>query len=244
MLLKSDSEEKIIVALDGMSPSSVYSLIDKLPDLRWVKVGLELFVRTGPEILRELQERNLKVFLDLKFHDIPATMAASCREAAKTGVNLISVHACAGHKALRESLLAASQGAQEAGLSVPPKLLAVTILTSWSQSSFNRDLVIQDTLVSRVRLLANLAHKAGLQGCVCSPCELKELRKIFPEDFELITPGIRSIVDKPLDQERFMSPYSALLAGATRLVIGRPITRANNPSEEFKRICREISTSN
>ena len=137
--------DKLILALDGMDKSEVFCLINQLPDLKWVKVGLELFVSAGPEVVTFLKEKGVKVFLDLKFHDIPKTMSGACRQAAKTGAELISVHACAGIDALKEANASAIQGASEMGFP-KPTLLAVTVLTSWESERFANELLITQPL--------------------------------------------------------------------------------------------------
>jgi len=234
-----NSAEKLILALDGMDKSEVFHLVEKLPNLHWVKVGLELFVKAGPEVVFELRESGLRVFLDLKFHDIPVTMAGACREAARTGAELITVHACAGLNALKEANVAAAQGALEVGCSAPT-LLAVTVLTSWDSKNFARELGIDQSLEQRVDSLAQLAADSGIGGCVCSPLEVKSLRKLFPEPFYLVTPGIRDKGLNYLDQKRVMTPSEALNSGATKLVIGRPITKAIDPIVAFENICLEL----
>ena len=231
--------DKLILALDGMDREQALSFSSKIPDLRWVKVGLELFVSAGPQILRQLKEKELRVFLDLKFHDIPATMSRACRRAASTGVELITVHACAGTKALKDSQVAADEGALNSGFS-SPKLIAVTVLTSWNTHLLNSELEIPQTVESRVQRMTDLAFESGLGGCVCSPLEVETLRKKYPMPFELVTPGIRPSGSNTDDQLRVMSPSQAIQAGASRLVIGRPITRAIDPAKAFMECCDEI----
>ncbi len=239
MQLYSDPADQLIVALDGMSPEEALLFISRIPDLRWVKVGLELFLNAGPDFLIDLRKKGLKIFLDLKFHDIPVTMAAACREAAKTGAELITVHACAGLNALLAAQESAIAGAERGGLPAPT-LLAVTVLTSWDANSFAEELSITECLEDRVVALADLAKKAGIGGCVCSPLEVSSLRRNHPEPFELVTPGIRPLGCESGDQSRVMSPADALKAGASRLVIGRPITRSINPANAFSRCCDEL----
>ena len=140
MKISEKSAEKLILALDGMDRDEALQLIYRLPGLKWVKVGLELFVAAGPEILVDLREKGLRVFLDLKFHDIPSTMAAACFKAAALGAELITVHACAGSKALADAHHAALKGALELGLPAPI-LLGVTVLTSWDQKQFSKELL-------------------------------------------------------------------------------------------------------
>ena len=240
MSLPSNPAEKIIVALDGMTTADSLLLIDRIPKLCWVKVGLELFTQSGPDFVRLLRDKGKRIFLDLKFHDIPTTMAKACRQAVRTGAELITVHACAGSDALKESNNAAIQASVELNLP-PPKLLAVTVLTSWNSNTFADDLLIDQPLEERVSSLAQLAFRAGIGGCICSPLEVPKIRQFFSDDFELITPGIRLPGDDLNDQKRVMTPPEAIRAGASRLVIGRPITRAVNPSQVFERVCHSLT---
>ena len=231
--------DKLILALDGMNKEQAFALISKIPGLKWVKVGLELFVSEGPEIVNDLRDLDLNIFLDLKFHDIPTTMAAACRQAAKTGANLITVHASAGYQALVESNEAAIFGAKEVGLT-PPRLLAVTILTSWKQKNLENELAVNQSIKERVEMMAKLAFKAGIGGCICSPQEVAKLRELYSEPFELITPGIRLDINYLDDQARVLTPYKAIKAGATRLVIGRPVTKSSEPLKVFNNLCGEV----
>ena len=208
--------------------------------LRWVKVGLELFVQAGPGIVGQLREQGLRVFLDLKFHDIPATMAGACRRAAALGADLITVHACAGSEALKAAQAAAVEGAQQADLKVPT-LLAVTVLTSWDEQRLQQDLAIWQGIGERVSALAQLSATAGIGGCVCSPLEAAALRAQLPDPFALVTPGIRPKGAAVGDQARVMGPAEAMSAGASQLVIGRPITKAEDPSVVFAACCAELS---
>ena len=240
MSLLSNPAEQIIVALDGMTTADSLLLIDSIPKLCWVKVGLELFITAGPDLLNVLQKEGKKVFLDLKFHDIPSTMAKACRQAAKTGAKLITVHACAGRAALFEANRAAIEGAKDLNLP-PPTLLAVTVLTSWKPENFAKELCIKQSLDQRVELMADLASQAGIGGCVCSAVEVEKLRQLYPHPFQLITPGIRPKGSNLDDQARVMSASEAINAGASKLVIGRAITRSENPSEAFQYFCRELT---
>ena len=234
-----NQSEKIIIALDGMDKHDVFNLLEKIPEVIWVKVGLELFVREGPDILSMLNDKGKKTFLDLKFHDIPTTVARACYTASQTGAELISLHTCAGMKALKMAKEAAHEGAAKVNL-MPPKLLGITILTSWTQESFVADLLIDQSIDHRVKHLANIASNAGLGGCVCSPREVKFLREIYPEPFELVTPGIRSFGSDVNDQSRVSDASEALKMGASKLVIGRAITQSSDPSYMFKSFCNKI----
>lgn len=232
--------ERIIVALDGMAPDQALAFSRGVEGLRWVKVGLELFVQAGPEVVAQLREQGLRVFLDLKFHDIPATMAGACRRAAGLGAELITVHACAGSEALQAAQAAAAEGAQVAGLPAPT-LLAVTVLTSWEEQRLQRELAIRQDIAERVPALAALAAGAGIGGCVCSPLEAASLRAQHPEPFALVTPGIRPKGSAAGDQARVLGPAEAIAAGASQLVIGRPITKAEDPTLAFAACCAELA---
>ena len=234
-----DPADRIIVALDGMAPDQALRVAAQVKGLRWVKVGLELFVQAGPEVVVQLRDQGLRVFLDLKFHDIPATMAGACRRAAALGAELITVHACAGSEALQAAQAAAVEGAQSSGQPVPT-LLAVTVLTSWEQQRLQQELAIAQGIAERVSALAQLAAIAGIGGCVCSPLEAAALRAHHPEPFALVTPGIRPKGAARGDQARVMGPAEAIAAGASQLVIGRPISKADDPSAAFAACCAEL----
>jgi orotidine-5'-phosphate decarboxylase len=231
--------ERIILALDRGDADAALALAAAVPELRWVKVGLELFTAAGPAVVRELRRRGLRVFLDLKFHDIPATMAGACRSAARLGAELITVHACAGSEALAAAQAAAVEGAAAEGLP-PPTLLAVTVLTSWDPDRFRRELAIEAPLEDYAGQLAALAAAAGLTGAVCSPLEVARLRAAHPRPFALVTPGIRPAGSATADQRRVMTPAQAVAAGASQLVIGRPISGAADPAAAFAACCAEL----
>lgn len=222
-----------------MTPAAALRFSSSIPDLRWVKVGLELFVAGGPQIVAALRDLGQCIFLDLKFHDIPATMAAACRQAAALDVDLITVHASAGTQALSQAQQAVFEAAQQSGKQ-PARLLAVTVLTSWDEQMFRQQLQVARSLEQHVGHLADLAAAAGIAGCVCSPHELDALRARHPEPFALVTPGIRPQGSALGDQARVMTPACALAAGASQLVIGRPITGSANPPEAFAACCRSL----
>jgi orotidine-5'-phosphate decarboxylase len=236
-----DPGDYLIVALDGLGPEAAFQLVDAIPQLRWVKVGLELFTLAGPAVVRQLRERGLRVFLDLKFHDIPATMAGACRSAAGLGAELITVHASAGGVALRQAQLAAEAGAAAAALEHAPTLLAVTVLTSWDEDRFRQELQLAGPIARYVEHFAALAMDAGVGGCVCSPQEVAALRQLHPEPFVLVTPGIRPAGSAHGDQARVMTPAAAMAAGASRLVVGRPITAAEDPAAAFATCCAGLA---
>ncbi|MEI6615871.1 MAG: orotidine-5'-phosphate decarboxylase [Cyanobium sp. ELA507] len=234
-----DQADRIILALDRPDAAAAQALAGAIPALRWVKVGLELFSAAGPSVVAELRDQGLSVFLDLKFHDIPATMAGACRSAARLGAGLITVHGCAGGEALAAAQAGALEGAAAAGLE-PPTLLAVTVLTSWPADRFAAELAIAEPIPTYVERLAALAAAAGIGGCVCSPLEVAALRQGHPEPFALITPGIRPAGAAAGDQARVMTPAEAIAAGASQLVIGRPISAAPDPAAAFADCCGEL----
>ncbi len=233
-------EDKIILAIDGLDINQAQILLGKCPSIKWVKVGLELFTREGPRVVQILRGLNKKIFLDLKFHDIPNTMSAACFQVSKLGVDIISVHASAGLKALKASKKASLEGAKIINAK-PPSVLGITVLTSFSLGDFQTDLDRNNSIEENVLRLAKLSFMAGLDGCVCSPLEAKMLRLIYKNNFELITPGIRTSIERTDDQNRIMTPKQALDNGASKLVIGRPISKALDPNKAFKDICKSIN---
>jgi orotidine-5'-phosphate decarboxylase len=234
--------ERIIVPLDVPTQAEAEALVEQLPQVQWWKVGLELFVSSGPDILQTLKNRQKRIFLDLKFHDIPNTMAGACRAAGSYGVDLITVHATAGRSALQAASIAAAEGSQAAGCP-PPKLIAVTLLTSLSSRDLAFDLKIPVELPEYALQMALLAQEAGLQGAVCSPQEASQLRQVCGDDFLLVCPGVRPSWAQAGDQRRSMTPLDAFKAGADYLVIGRPITAATDPVAAWERISDELAAS-
>ena len=232
--------EKIIVPLDVPTEAEAIALVDRLPQVSFWKVGLELFVSSGPGILTALKQREKRIFLDLKLHDIPNTMAGACRAAAKYGVDLLTVHATAGKTALEASQTAAEAGAIAAGLPAP-KLIAVTLLTSLSSRMLAFELKVPLELPEYALQMALLAKDSGLAGAVCSPQEADQLRQTTGDDFLLVCPGVRPTWAEAGDQKRAMTPAAALQAGASYLVIGRPITAASDPEAAFARMCDELA---
>ena len=216
--------KRIIVPLDVADAEAALALAARLDaKLCRVKVGKELFVAAGPAVVGQLQARGFDVFLDLKFHDIPNTVAGACRAAAKLGVWMMNVHASGG-----EAMLRAARESIEA-LARPPILIAVTILTSLADADLER-VGLHGSLIENVERLARLARACGLDGVVCSAQEAPIIRKAAGDDFLLVTPGIRLKDDKKDDQARIVTPLEAVRLGANYLVIGRPITQASDPA--------------
>lgn len=225
----------IIVALDFPSASQALELVDKLDPSRCkLKVGKELFTRAGPSLVQELVKRNFKVFLDLKYHDIPNTVANACAAAADLGVWMLNVHALGGRKMLEAARSSIDNNNHNT------LLIAVTILTSMNDADI-AELGINSTTAETVTRLAKLTEQAGLDGVVCSPLEISRLRKEVGEAFKLVTPGIRPAGSAKGDQQRIMTPAQAITAGASYLVIGRPITAAADPLAALTAIEQELS---
>jgi orotidine-5'-phosphate decarboxylase len=231
--------DRIIVPLDVPTETAALALLDRLPQVTFWKVGLELFVGSGGRILETLKARQNKIFLDLKFHDIPNTMAGACRSATRYGVDLLTVHAAAGQVALQASQAAAVEEATALGIA-PPSLIAVTVLTSLTARALAFELKIPLELTDYALQMALLAQTSGLAGAVCSPQEADQLRQVCGPDFLLVCPGVRPAWAAKGDQQRAMTPAAAFQAGANYLVIGRPITAADDPAAAFQRICAEI----
>ena len=236
------TEDRIIVPLDVSSEAQAIALVEQLPQVTFWKVGLELFVSSGPNILRTLKDRQKRIFLDLKFHDIPNTVAGACREAAAYGVDLITIHATAGRQALQWAHSAALEGSETAGCP-PAKLIAITLLTSLNSRDLAFDLKIPLELPEYVLQMALLAKDANLDGVVCSPQEVEQLRITCGDDFLLVCPGVRPKWSETGDQRRAMTPSDAIKAGADYLVIGRPITAAIDPVAAWERICDELAAA-
>ncbi len=222
-------EPCIIVALDFSSAKSALRLADQLdPRLCRLKVGKELFTATGPQLVEKLMVRGFDIFLDLKFHDIPNTVANACKAAASLGVWMVNVHALGGR-----SMLNAARGAIDPGSST--KLIAVTLLTSMNHEDIT-DIGLLGESEQIVARLTQLTYDCNLDGVVCSALETALLRQQFGNEFYLVTPGIRLHHDSIDDQKRVSTPMKAIADGANFLVIGRPISQASNPLEK----CMEI----
>jgi orotidine-5'-phosphate decarboxylase len=251
-MLKSD---RIIVPLDVPTKEAAIALVDALPEVTFWKVGLELFVSSGPDILAELKQRQKRIFLDLKFHDIPNTVAGACRSAAKYGVDLLTIHATAGRQALKYARSALSTSTGDFETPVPPKLgglggqniegtklIAITLLTSLNSRDLAFDLKVPVELPEFALNMALMAKECGLAGAVCSPHEAKQIKQVCGQEFLLVCPGVRPKWAAKGDQRRAMTPAEAIKSGADYLVIGRPITAAEDPVAAFARICEELET--
>lgn len=228
------SGPRVIVALDFADAASALAFAARVtPAQCRLKIGLELFTAAGPAVVSNLAARGFDVFLDLKYHDIPTTVARACAQAANLGVWMLNVHALGGMKMM--------QAARQAIASVThrPLLIGVTLLTSHSDDDMN-DIGLARGTALHVERLAGLAHTADLDGVVCSPLEAALLRRRFGRDFVLVTPGVRPAGGTADDQSRTRTPAEAVAEGADYLVIGRPITRAPDPMAALEAINREI----
>jgi orotidine-5'-phosphate decarboxylase len=230
-----EARKRLIVALDVPDAATATALVNQLEGTcRWFKVGLELFVAAGPAVLEPLVARGHSIFLDLKFNDIPNTVAGAVRSAAALGAHMITLHASGG-----PAMLAAAHAALE-GLPDPPELLAVTVLTSMDQAQLG-DIGYKRSPASQVELLARMGLSAGIRGFVCSPREVAELRALTGPDGVLVIPGIRPAGAATGDQKRIATPADALRAGASYLVVGRPITQAPDPAAAADAILKEMA---
>jgi orotidine-5'-phosphate decarboxylase len=237
-----DPLDRLIVALDFPSVDAAMDLVDKLQGTcRWFKVGMELYYAAGNSIVGRLRERGLDVFLDLKLHDIPNTVAGAVRTVASTGASLLTIHAGGGERMMRVA-------AEAAGGPEAPKLLAVTVLTSMDAAELSAvgvcDLPDSSGLVqSQVLRLARLARSAGIDGLVCSAAELGAVREVMGSAALLVVPGIRPAGADVGDQSRVATPAEAIASGASMLVVGRPITRAADPASAAAGILAEIRSA-
>jgi orotidine-5'-phosphate decarboxylase len=230
----SKTDPKIIVALDYPDPESALQLVKQLtPELCRLKIGKELFTAAGPRLIETVQDKGFEVFLDLKFHDIPNTVAKACEAAARLGVWMVNVHALGGKKMMQAACEAVAK------FDTPPRLIAVTILTSMDEQDI-AEVGLSGSPEENVISLARLAKNSGLDGVVCSPKEVNQLRQQLGDEFCLVTPGVRPQGASQDDQKRTMTPKQALQSGASYLVIGRPITKADDPLQALTVICTEI----
>lgn len=232
-----ENRKRIIVALDFATEKEVLRLLDQLdPDNCRVKIGKELFTSCGPALVKKVGKRGFEIFLDLKFHDIPNTVAGAVRAAAlELGVWMINVHASGG-----KAMLEAAAGALSGIECRQPHIIGVTVLTSLNDQDLS-ELGVQDTSREQVVRLAHLCREAHLGGVVCSAGEVATLRKEMPGEFLLVTPGIRRPGDARGDQKRVMGPAEAIAAGADYLVVGRPITRAEDPQSALAEFVSAVS---
>jgi len=229
------SDPKIIVALDYPTESLAFQLIDQLDANQCrLKVGKEMFTQLGPAFVEKIQDKGFDVFLDLKYHDIPNTVAKACEVASNLGVWMLNVHASGGRRMMEAAANALANQQNR------PYLIAVTVLTSMSQQDLS-ETGINTTPAEQALLLAKLAQSSGLDGVVCSAQEATMMRQKLDDEFLLVSPGIRPTGSKADDQRRIMTPIDAISAGSSYLVIGRPITQSDRPMDVLSSINLEIS---
>lgn len=226
----------IIVALDYAEPAQAMAMVEQLDPARCrVKIGKELFTRGGPQLVEKVVAKGYDVFLDLKYHDIPNTVAGACAAAASLGVWMVNVHALGGRRMMEAAREAIDKSAHK------PMLIAVTILTSMGEEDL-KEIGLPGSPMENVERLAKLSHMAGLDGVVCSPQEVVMLREKLPAGFSLVTPGIRPAWSAKGDQTRITTPADAIRNGSSFLVIGRPITADAEPLVALERIEGELAT--
>jgi orotidine-5'-phosphate decarboxylase len=230
------AKERLAVALDLPDEQEAMKLVDRLGNTcQWFKVGMELYYATGNRIVHQLRDRGFNVFLDLKLHDIPNTVAGAVRSATQAGASLLTIHASGGAAMM-------SAAAEAAAAPGSPRLLAVTVLTSMDANEL-AGIGITATPAEQVLRLAKLAQKSGIDGMVCSPEEVAILRKETGPNTLLVIPGIRPTGSDTGDQKRIATPAQAIADGASMLVVGRPITRAADPAQAARAILDEIETA-
>ena len=232
-------QNPIIVALDVPTTDAALKLAQQVgPAVGAFKIGSELFTASGPDIVRRIRDTGAAVFLDLKFHDIPNTVSKAAASATRLDVQMLTIHTSGGVEMMRAAEQSAQQTAMQSGRNAP-LVLGVTVLTSMEGNALS-EIGCQANVGAQVERLATLAVKAGLRGLVCSPLEIAALRQILPAHVQLVTPGIRTGAEKADDQKRTLSPREAIDAGASWLVIGRPIYAAENPRAAAEAILKTI----
>ena len=233
------NKERLIVALDVDTKEKALALVDKLKkDVRIFKIGSELFTSCGPEIVKEIKGMGCEIFLDLKFHDIPNTVAKSAASAARLGVFLFNVHASGGVDMMKKAAQSAAEESKR--LKIPkPKVMAVTVLTSMDENSLKK-IGVDDNMEAQVLRLAKLAKESALDGVVASAVEIRPIRKALGRDFIIVTPGVRPQWAAINDQKRVATPKKAIDSGADFIVVGRPIIEAADPAEAARKVLKEI----
>ena len=236
-------QDRIVLALDLDSDREALAVVNELAgSVGMFKVGHQLFTAYGPDIVRRIIDTGGKVFLDLKYHDIPNTVAKASAEAVKLGVAIFNVHALGGADMMKAAAESAGETAARLGLPVP-LVLAVTILTSMDAQSLRRELKITRSLPRQVSHLARMAQRTGMHGVVASPQEIRLLRRAIKQPFVVLTPGVRPVWAAIDDQKRIMTPGQAIAAGADYIVVGRPVLKAKDRAEAVMKIVEEIETT-
>ncbi len=234
-----NAKDRLIIALDFDTGGKALAAVEKLKKhVRFFKVGFELFSSCGPSIVEAIKEKNCEIFLDLKFHDIPNTVAKAAASAARLGVHMIDVHALGGYDMMKETAIRVAMEAEKMIMD-RPKIIAVTVLTSMDEHGLKK-IGINIDMRSEVLKLAGLAKDAGLDGVVASPSEARFIRNEFGKDFLIVTPGVRPAWAAAHDQKRIALPGEAIKNGADFIVVGRPVTEANDPVAAVQEILKEI----
>ncbi|MDR3601480.1 MAG: orotidine-5'-phosphate decarboxylase [Desulfosporosinus sp.] len=227
--------KRVMVALDVPGREEALALAKALQGSEcWLKVGLELYAYSGPAMIRELKDMGFPIFLDLKLHDIPTTVERAIYGFVQWGVDMINVHCSGGY----DMMVRSAHAVHEAGIKLGsvPKVIGVTVLTSMSEAQFREEMGVQRNLQEHVVALAKLAERAGLDGVVASAMEAGGIRQNTEDGFLIVTPGIRPAWSEAQDQARVLTPHEALAAGSSYLVVGRPITRAEDPRQALERL--------
>ena len=240
-----EEKDRIILALDVDTQGKALKLVDELKDLVGVfKIGMQLYNSIGPEIVSKINQLGGKTFVDLKFHDIPNTVGAAARVMTRLNAYMFNVHAAGGSEMMKKAVQEAQKEASKLGVN-PPIMLAVTVLTSISQKELEEEMFVADlSLPDMVAKWAVMAKEAGMNGVVCSPQEIEMIKKACGSDFLTVTPGIRPTWAAANDQKRFTTPTQALAMGGDYMVIGRPITGAENHREAANKIIQELKEAN
>jgi len=240
MTMATAPKDRLVIALDLDDEREALALVDELSDaVGMFKVGHQLFTAYGPDIVRRIIGKGARVFLDLKYHDIPNTVAKASAEAVKLGVSIFNVHALGGMDMMKAAAASVRETAEKQGVPLP-LVLAVTVLTSMDDLSLRRDLKINRSLRREVAHLAELAQRAGMSGVVASPQEIRLLRKAVRGAFVILPPGVRPAWAGKDDQKRVMTPGEAVACGADYIVIGRPVLKASDRRAAVEKIVREI----
>jgi len=232
-----DMRERIIVALDTDAHTALALARTLQGKVEWLKVGMTLYYAEGPEIVTQLRDMGFKIFVDLKLHDIPHQVEGAAREISRLGASMFTVHASGGGAMMAAAVKGACESSQECGLDTPD-VIAVTVLTSMDDAGL-ADIGVAGSSAGQVERLAQLARNAGVQGVVCSPLEAARMRELLGPEALVVTPGVRPAGSDAGDQSRIATPRAAVEAGASHLVIGRPITAAEEPGAAVERIVEE-----
>lgn len=238
------AKERLFIALDGLDINEASYAIDMLAPYANFKIGMEMFTAYGRDILNKVKSKSAKIFLDMKYHDIPTTVGKAVYQATILGVDVINIHAIGGSNMMMEAVNQRDNALSKMGknLESSPELIAVTVLTTTDQHQFNNELLLPGLIEHYVLHLAKLSHQCGMDGIVCSAKDLEVIDEELPNNFLKITPGIRFPDDDSNDQKRILTPNAAIKTGATHLVVGRPIMKSNTPVKTAIRFLDAIAS--